>query len=304
MEHRGELSPKTTFDDPLRDPGHLLSPAPIRVRRRTPAERYVSLGALAFVLLLVFGLGYLGPTEAVGGTALPEPPRAVVALATNPLLTYSAPLAPNTCTLPKFGRDPAKLHAYLTAELACLDAAWKPVITALNMPFEPTKLTMDDSSGSCRSRDDGTPVAFYCGVDNELHMPVESVLDGTDGIPAVVLGVLAHEYGHHVQDLSGILLAESRREQSAGRDTAAGLELSRRLELQANCFAGMFLASVAGRGSVSRSMASDGAAAFADGGGEKDHGTAAHQGQWAQIGYRENKTAACNTWAAAQGDVS
>ncbi|MBB5891572.1 neutral zinc metallopeptidase [Kutzneria kofuensis] len=267
-------------------------------------ERFVSLGALGLVLALVFGVDYFRPTEAVAGVAQPEAPRQVVALATNPLLTYSTSLAQNTCTLPKFGRAVEQLRAYLTAELTCLDAAWKPVITELNMPFEPTKLTMDDNSGSCRSRGDGTPVAFYCGADNELHMPVESVLDGTDGIPAVVLGVLAHEYGHHVQDMSGILLAESRREQSAGRDTEAGLELSRRLELQANCFAGMFLASVAGRGSISRSMAGDGAAAFADGGGEKDHGTAAHQGRWAQIGYQENKTAACNTWSAPQGDVS
>ena len=139
---------------------------------------------------------------------------------------------------------------------------------------------------------------------DELHMPVQSVLDGTDGIPAVVIGVLAHEYGHHVQDMSGILLAESRREKTAGRDTEAGLELSRRLELQANCFAGMFLASVAGRGSITKSMAATGAAAFADGGGEKDHGTAPNQGRWAQIGYQQNKTAACNTWAAPQGDVS
>ena len=50
--------------------------------------------------------------------------------------------------------------------------------------------------------------------------------------------------------------------------------------------------------------APENAAAFADGGGEKDHGTAAHQGRWAEIGYQENKTAACNTWSAAQGDVS
>ncbi|QUQ68986.1 neutral zinc metallopeptidase [Kutzneria sp. CA-103260] len=297
MDNRG------AFDDPLREPG-FPSVTPIRTRRRVPLERYVSLGALALVLLLVFGIDYIGPTEAVAGVAQAEAPRPVVALATNPLLTYSASLATSTCKLPKFGRELERLRAYLTAELSCLDAAWKPLVTALNMPFEPTKLVMDKSSGECRSRDDSAPVAFYCGADNQLHMPIDTVLQGTDGIPAVIVGVLAHEYGHHVQDISGILLAESRREQSAGRDTDAGLELSRRLELQANCFAGMFLASVAGRGSISRSMAADGAAAFADGGGEKDHGSAAHQGRWAEIGYQENKTAACNTWAAAQGDVS
>ncbi|MFC0433447.1 neutral zinc metallopeptidase [Kutzneria buriramensis] len=268
------------------------------------ADRLVLFGVVGFALAILLVVRVIAPTDAIAGTAQAEPPRQVVALATNPLLTYPASLAPTTCDLPKFGRAADQLRAYLEAELTCLDAAWKPVVTALNMPFQLTKLTMDNSSGSCKSRDDGTPVAFYCGADNELHMPLQTVLDGTDGVPAVILGVMAHEYGHHVQDMSGILLAESRREASAGRDTPAGLELSRRLELQANCFAGMFLASVAGRGSVSRSMAGDGAAAFADGGGEKDHGTAQNQGRWAEVGYQQNKTAACNTWSAAQGDVS
>jgi predicted metalloprotease len=282
----------------------MLLPSAAPVRRMSLADRLVLFGVVGFALAILLVVRVIAPTDAIAGAAQAEPPRQVVALATNPLLTYPAALAPTTCDLPKFGRAADQLRAYLEAELTCLDTAWKPVVAALDMPFQATKLTMDDSAGSCKSRDDGTPVAFYCGADNELHMPLQTVLDGTDGVPAVILGVLAHEYGHHVQDMSGILLAESRREASAGRDTPAGLELSRRLELQANCFAGMFLASVAGRGSITRSMAGDGAAAFADGGGEKDHGTAQNQGRWAEVGYQQNKTAACNTWSAAQGDVS
>jgi hypothetical protein len=298
MDNRG------AFGYPPIDPRLLASGAPVRIPQRGRVARFIVMSLVALMIVAGVGGPLLGPTVAVAGVAQAEPPRQVVALATNPLLTYTQSLAATTCTLPKFGRATDQLRAFLEAELTCLDAAWKPVVTAINMPFEPTKLTMDGSAGSCRSRDDGTPVAFYCGADNELHMPVQSVLEGTDGIPAVVLGVMAHEYGHHVQDMSGILLAESRREKAAGRDTAAGTELSRRLELQANCFAGMFLASVAGRGSVTKSMAADGAAAFADGGGEQDHGSAPNQGRWAQIGYQQNKTAACNTWAASQGDVS
>ena len=298
MDNRG------AFGYPPIDPRLLESGAPVPIPQRVRVARFVVYSIVALFIVVGVGGPFLAPTEAVAGVAQAEAPHQVVALATNPLLTYPQSLAPGTCTLPKFGRTTDELRAYLEAELTCLDAAWKPVVSGINLPFESTKLTMDDSSGSCRARDGSAPVAFYCGADNELHMPVQSVLDGTDGIPAVVIGVLAHEYGHHVQDMSGILLAESRREKTAGRDTEAGLELSRRLELQANCFAGMFLASVAGRGSITKSMAATGAAAFADGGGEKDHGTAPNQGRWAQIGYQQNKTAACNTWAAPQGDVS
>jgi predicted metalloprotease len=298
MDNRG------AFGYPPIDPRLLESGAPVPIPQRGRVARFVVYSIVALFIVVGVGGPFLAPTEAVAGVAQAEAPHQVVALSTNPLLTYPQSLAPGTCTLPKFGRTTDELRAYLEAELTCLDAAWKPVVSGINLPFESTKLTMDDSSGSCRARDGSAPVAFYCGADNELHMPVQSVLDGTDGIPAVVIGVLAHEYGHHVQDMSGILLAESRREKTAGRDTEAGLELSRRLELQANCFAGMFLASVAGRGSVTKAMAATGAAAFADGGGEKDHGTAPNQGRWAQIGYQQNKTAACNTWAAPQGDVS
>jgi len=298
MDNRG------AFGYPPIDPRLLESGAPVPIPQRGRVARFVVYSIVALFIVVGVGGPFLAPTEAVAGVAQAEAPHQVVALSTNPLLTCPQSLAPGTCTLPKFGRTTDELRAYLEAELTCLDAAWKPVVSGINLPFESTKLTMDDSSGSCRARDGSAPVAFYCGADNELHMPVQSVLDGTDGIPAVVIGVLAHEYGHHVQDMSGILLAESRREKTAGRDTEAGLELSRRLELQANCFAGMFLASVAGRGSITKSMAATGAAAFADGGGEKDHGTAPNQGRWAQIGYQQNKTAACNTWAAPQGDVS
>jgi uncharacterized protein len=307
MDNPGEPSPSRTLEDPLADPdGTPLSSLPaLYSPPAKPRGQLLTLGAVPVAALVVLGFTVFGrPTVSVGGTAAAEPPHPVAALSANPLLTHRMTLAASTCDLPAFGRSNDELNAYLTAEMTCLDRAWQPVLTSIDLPFAATKLTMSGDSGSCWSRSDGSPVAFYCGADNELHMPVDSVLNGTDGIPAFVLGVMAHEYGHHVQDLSGILIAEARDEQRVGPDSPAGLELSRRLELQANCFAGMFLASVTGRGSITRSMAADGAAAFADGGGESDHGSQTNQGRWAEIGYRENSTAACDTWSVSQGDVS
>jgi uncharacterized protein len=280
------------------------------------------IGVLGMIIALVLGIGLVGnlTTEVTGvasaapavpGTAsakqgnATQQPRRSTKLEDNPLLKPGIPLAASTCSLPAFGRRPNQLQAYMAAEIGCLDSSWRPVLQAVNLPFETAELTLSSELGGCKSSDGSQrPTAFYCGMDNKLHMPVDTVLEDTGGIPSVIIGVLAHEYGHHVQELSGILSAAGRREEKAGHDTPAGLELSRRLELQANCFAGMFLASIAGRGSITKAAASNGAASFAEGGAEQSHGTPAHQGKWAEIGYQNNNTASCNTWVAPVGDVS
>lgn len=63
----------------------------------------------------------------------------------------------------------------------------------------------------------------------------------TNGEPLKYLSVFSHEFGHHVQEVTGILDEANRRERRVGRDSPAGLESSRRTELQAQCFAGMFI---------------------------------------------------------------
>ncbi len=55
--------------------------------------------------------------------------------------------------------------------------------------------------------------------------------------------MVAHEYGHYVQELSGVIGAYYKQLSTVGVNSSAGLLLSRRLELQAQCFSGMFFAS-------------------------------------------------------------
>jgi len=66
----------------------------------------------------------------------------------------------------------------------------------------------------------------------------------------------------------------------------------------------MFIASVAGRGSVSAKLARQSADSFRDTVADKSHGSVKHQVTWGRAGYDNNKTAACNTWLAPAGDVS
>lgn len=84
--------------------------------------------------------------------------------------------------------------------------------------------------------------AYYCG--DTIYLDAKADLDGYRDDPewsrAWMAVIIGHEYGHHVQALTGILAAKHERGL-----TLNGIELhqeeSRRLELQASCFGGAYL---------------------------------------------------------------
>jgi predicted metalloprotease len=125
---------------------------------------------------------------------------------------------------------------------------------------------------------------------------------------AVYARVIAHEYGHHIQEDAGIL--EYGHRLMAAAAAAARNEVSRRIELQAQCFAGAFLS--AERDSLPMTPAQyravlDDARARGDEdqpADRRDHGSGAHYAGWVARGYTKHVLSACNTWTASPPDVS
>ena len=294
-----------------------------------PAKNNPVLLAGVFVLVVAFvlGIGQLSRPRLVTGHPLagsrpaqppstepttPIRPRAVYRLADHPFLAKPASLAQNTCTLPPFGVSDQQLAAYYAAGVECLDAAWGPLLTATNLPFEKPSLDASPElkDGPCGAAPESDhAVAYYCGRNRTIYMPTARLRDNGGGdAPATHLATLSHEYGHHVQALTGMLRAADLKITDAGEKTPAGLEMSRRIELQANCFAGMFLASAAGRGSLPTSLARQAQDDFQYAIEEKPennaHGSAKNQAQWATAGFKANSTAACNTFAATADQVA
>jgi predicted metalloprotease len=159
---------------------------------------------------------------------------------------------------------------------------------------------------------------FYCPSDKKVYIDLGFYDDlhskfGADAGPAAQAYVLAHEYGHHIQDLEGTF-------DQIGSDRQGAQSAAVRSELQADCYAGVWAKNASTTpGSSGRplitdvtdadvSAALDTASRIGDdyiqsnlGGGrvnesEFTHGTSAQRQKWYLTGYQSGDLTSCNTF--------
>jgi uncharacterized protein len=153
---------------------------------------------------------------------------------------------------------------------------------------------------------------FYCPADKLVYIDlgffddVKSQL-GVDVTPFVQAYVIAHEYGHHVQDQLGVL--DQIRGSRQGPESK-----SVRSELQADCYAGVWAANAVETGLIDQLTQADinsGLAAAAAIGDDRiqqktqgqvnpetwTHGSSEQRRRWFSRGYRHGTPAACNTFS-------
>jgi predicted metalloprotease len=189
--------------------------------------------------------------------------------------------------------------------------------------YKPSKTTYfsDAVSTGCGSADSGVG-PFYCPADDRVYIDLTfyNVLADQLGAKGEFAQpyVLAHEYGHHVQDVLGTE-AQMRRQQQ--RDPGNANKLSVALELQADCFAGAWAKNATGTDTASgvkifKSITQqdiqeglDTAASIGDdtlqkrSGGRVNqdaftHGSSADRQKWFGRGYDSGDPKQCDTFAA------
>lgn len=219
----------------------------------------------------------------------------VDATGANPL-TAIASLATRPCRLPTWN-DTAP-QPFLDAALECLNQAWQPVMGRLRLPFRPATVvtTPDVSAQSCGRPPEES--SYYC--DGVIYLVPASYLGtnaGPQGVSTAAVSMMAHEYGHHLQQLSGTLPAALKQITAVGWGSPQGLELSRRTELQAQCLSGMFMGTAFDVGSLRLAQQDNYTRGDAPG-MPPNHGAPQNYGEWFSKGVQRNSLVSCNTWVA------
>lgn len=238
--------------------------------------------------------------------------RKVLKLADHPLLRSDYVTLPyGGCQLPPWQHTRTATWKFFRAATNCLNGAWAPLLRSHNLPFAPPKLnfpTGKSFDSKCGRIQIGlATAAYYCK--GELFLPFRGLqIKQYKDSPGVYLALVAHEYGHHAQQLAGIMDAVSEKIRQVGKTSPDGREMSRRKELQAQCFSGLFIGShVAQGGSITREMHDqawyDQERRGDDTSGGNEHGRNKNYARWWRIGAVANRISACNTFAASANAV-
>lgn len=161
----------------------------------------------------------------------------------------------------------------------------------------------------CGRTYDAVTTATYCKITGTIHLAVRADDDGLGRLGLARLGyvaMVAHEFAHHLQHVTGIRPALGAEVDQQVLDARA-----RRFELQATCIAG---ASVAALAEALKLTERDRDELWADRefSGDEDppegrtpnHGTSRAQQDWLSRGLDSTDLAACNTWAVPESSVT
>ena len=138
--------------------------------------------------------------------------------------------------------DPAA--RFVSQVLRSTEQVWTDVFRESGRTYQPPKLVLFSGSWPTACGQGQSAMGpFYCPEDRKVYIDLSfyRVLEQKLGAPGQFAQayVVAHEVGHHVQNLLGIM---EKVDAIRGRDRAQANALSVRVELQADCFAGVWAA--------------------------------------------------------------
>lgn len=216
--------------------------------------------------------------------------------------------------LPAAGED--ELADFVSVVVKETEDLWTEVFAQNNVPYTPPQVVLftgatDTACGT------GTAATgpFYCPVDSHVYIDLTfyDQLRQQFGAPGdfAQAYVLAHEVGHHVQNVLGVLPEFNRLRQSMSEEEANAYSV--RIELQADCYAGIW-ANYAGQEDLLESGDIEEALNAAQQIGDDtlqermqgysvpatfNHGTSAQRKTWFERGYQTGDVGQCDTFSVA-----
>jgi len=263
-----------------------------------PGMPLVAGGGIGSIILVLVALYFgIDPSVVLQGGGQPAP-------------TAQAPAASS--------RGGDEIKQFVSVVLADTEDTWRELFRGMNREYrDPTLVLFSGSVQSACGMAGAAVGPFYCPGDHKLYLDTSFFRDLRDrfGAPGdfAQAYVIAHEVGHHVQTLLGI----SERVQNVRRrsDTREANALSVRMELQADCFAGVW----AHHANKTRHILEEGdldealgaATAIGDDRLQRQgqgrvvpdnftHGSSAQRVQWFRRGFDSGETRQCDTFASSR----
>jgi predicted metalloprotease len=197
--------------------------------------------------------------------------------------------------------------------LASTEDTWTRLFSERGQQYQPAGLIFYSSRGQsgCGAAQSAMG-PFYCPTDQRIYLDTDfyTELQRRFGAPGdfAQAYVIAHEVGHHIQQLTGVL--DQARQAQQASSTAAGNAVQVKVELQADCYAGVWAArnpTLMSPGDVEEGLTA--AAAIGDDTLQSKaqgrvspesftHGSAAQRQRWLQRGLSTGDPAQCDTFSA------
>jgi uncharacterized protein len=267
-------------------------------------------GALVVVVILslLFGINPLQFLGGGGGPVSAPAPAPVPAPGYGPKVS-TPPAAAQAAV------DPAKDFA--ARVLGDTEDVWTALFKAMGTTYEKPKLVL--FRGQVRSACGAASTAvgpFYCAGDRAVYLDTAFFNELSNRFRApgdfAQAYVIAHEVGHHVQNLMGVMQQFDRQSQRASERERNALSV--RLELQADCFAGVWGYFAAKRNLLEPGDLEEGLRAASAVGDDQiqkrsqgyvvpdtfTHGAAEQRMRWFKTGLSSGDPRVCNTFAAKQ----
>lgn len=217
---------------------------------------------------------------------------------------------------PTNGLAPGEADAqseFIATVLAETEDVWNGIMESEGADYaEPTLVLFEDSVASACGQASAAVGPFYCPTDQQVYIDLAFFNELAQRFEAsgdfAQAYVVAHEIGHHVQNLIGVLPQYNEARQSMSETDANALSVL--VELQADCFAGIWAHFTAQRGLLETGDLEEALNAATQIGDDTlqrrtqgyvvpdsfNHGTSAQRREWFQRGFDSGRLQDCDTF--------